>query len=170
MSRKITVVLLLIYSAVLVWVLILKLGVEFSYMDTRSVNFTPFRELRAFGFKSNILEILLNVVIFIPMGLYSGALFKNWGLIKHVLVFLVISLCIESLQYALAIGAFDITDLITNTLGGILGWVLFKLIKKIMGSQVKAQKVINALAGIGTFAVLLILVLLKLDLLPIKYR
>ncbi len=39
-----------------------------------------------------------------------------------------------------------------------------------MGSQVKAQKVINTLAGIGTFAVLLILVLLKLDLLPIKYR
>jgi glycopeptide antibiotics resistance protein len=170
MTRKITVVLLLIYLAVLVWVLILKLGVEFSYMETRSVNFTPFRELIAFGFKSDILEILLNVLIFIPMGLYSGALFKNWVLIKHALVFLVISLFIESLQYVLAIGAFDITDLITNTFGGVLGWLLYKMIKKIVSSQVKAQKVINALAGIGTFAVLLILVLLKLDLLPIKYR
>jgi glycopeptide antibiotics resistance protein len=39
----------------------------------------------------------------------------------------------------LAVGAFDITDTITNTLGGIIGLMIFKAIGKVFNNSVKAQ-------------------------------
>jgi glycopeptide antibiotics resistance protein len=38
-----------------------------------------------------------------------------------------ISLAIEVMQYIMAVGAADIDDLILNTLGGILGFLILKI-------------------------------------------
>jgi glycopeptide antibiotics resistance protein len=70
----------------------------------------------------------------------------------------------------LRVGAFDITDIINNTLGGIIGFLIFKAIEKVFNNIVKAQKFINITAAIGTVLMILLLFLLKMDMLPIKYR
>ena len=44
---------------------------------------------------------------------------------KNLLFFFSISLIIEGLQFVFRLGAFDITDTITNTLGGVIGLMLF---------------------------------------------
>ena len=62
---------------------------------------------------------------------------------------------IEALQYIFSLGASDVTDIITNTSGGIIGWILFKAIEKLFNNNVRAQKFINIIAATGTVLIIL---------------
>jgi glycopeptide antibiotics resistance protein len=93
-------------------------------------------------------EIIMNVIIFVPYGVYISMLKENWNILKRTAPIFLTSLAYESLQYILSIGASDITDLIGNTLGGISGVVLFWLLSKVLKDN--TIKVINILALIGT--------------------
>jgi glycopeptide antibiotics resistance protein len=164
-SNRLTTLLFIIYLIALSWILLLKLSVRFSYMGNRSVNLIPFRE-------SLILnsENILNVVIFIPLGIYAGILFERWIFGKKLLFIFLLSLLVEGLQYILRLGAFDVTDIITNTLGGIIGLIIFKGLEKAFNNSVKAQKFINKIAATGTVLMILLLVLLKMNMLPVRYQ
>ena len=76
----------------------------------------------------------------------------------------------EALQFILRAGAFDITDIITNTLGGIIGLMIFEAIEKVFNNSVKAQKFINIIAAIGTVLMISLLLLLKMNMLPVRYQ
>jgi glycopeptide antibiotics resistance protein len=167
---RLTKTLFTIYLLSLLWILLLKLGVRFSYMESRSINFIPFREFVLYNSKGDLAEIILNVVIFIPLGIYVGLLFFRWSFVKKLIFFLLISLMFEVLQFALSIGAFDITDLITNTFGGMIGLLLFKAIEVLFKNPVKAQKFINIVAAVSSVVMLLFLLFLKLNLLPVRYQ
>ncbi|MEB2779941.1 VanZ family protein [Algoriphagus sp. C2-6-M1] len=162
---RLTKTLLLIYLIVLGWIILLKLGVQFSYMEERKINLIPF----ANGYYS-IMETILNVVIFIPLGIYGGVLFRNKAFAIKLFFFFLISLMLEGLQYAFRFGTFDITDLLTNTSGGIIGYLLFWILQKFIMKPLKAQKYINVVGAIGTFLIVSLLVLLKLNMLPIRYQ
>jgi glycopeptide antibiotics resistance protein len=167
---RLTKTLFIIYLLSLFWILLLKLGVRFSYMETRSINFIPFREAVLYNSKGDLAEVMLNVVIFIPLGIYAGLLFRQWNFGKKLLLFFGISLMFEVLQFILRIGAFDITDLLTNTFGGIIGLLLFYAIEKLFNNQVKTQRFINIVASVTTAVMLSLLLLLKLNLLPVRYQ
>jgi len=132
-------------------------------MENRKVNLIPFSE-------PSIGEIIMNAVIFVPLGIYAGILFKRWTLGKNILFFFLTSLIIEGLQFILRVGAFDITDIITNTLGGIIGLTIFKAIEKAFNNSVKAQKFINIISVVGTGLMVLLLLLLKMNMLPVRYQ
>lgn len=159
-----------IYLLVIAWILLFKLGVRFSYMETRSMNLIPFKEPLILNGEPDFGEVILNVIIFVPLGIYTGILFAKWVFRKKLLFFFLSSFLVEALQFILAIGAFDSTDILTNTLGGLIGLYLFKIVEIGFGNKLRAQKFVNLIAGIGTAAILLLLVLLKLDMLPIRYR
>ncbi len=169
MKNRVTAVLFVVYMVVLFWILLFKLGVQFSYMGKRSVNLIPFREAILYG-KVDITEIILNVVIFVPLGIYAGVLYKQWRMGAKLLFVFLVSCMFEAIQFIFSIGAFDITDIITNTSGGMIGLILFGAIEKLAGDNVKAHRFINVIAGLGTAFVVSLLVLLKLDMLPVKYR
>jgi len=169
-TNRVTVTLLIVYLIALYWILILKLGVRFSYMEKRSVNLVPFTDPLFANGKIDISEIILNVVIFVPLGIYAGVLFKRWNFAKKLFIFFLVSLIVEALQFILAVGAFDITDIITNTSGGIIGLLIFKAIEKVFDSIVKAQKFINIIAATATVLIIVLLLLLKLNMLPIRYQ
>ena len=169
-ANKLTNVLFIIYLIALLWILVFKLGVRFSYMENRSVNLIPFNKPLILNGRIDFGEMILNAVIFIPLGMYAGVLLERWSFVKKVFLFFLISLLIEGLQFILRVGAFDITDIITNTLGGIIGLLIFKAIEKIFKNNLKAQKFINIIAAIGTFLMTLLLLLLKLDMLPVRYK
>ena len=164
-TNTLTTILFIIYLIALCWILLFKLGVRFSYMGKRSINFVPFSEPQILNS-----ENILNVVIFVPLGIYGGILFERWISGKKLLFFFLFSSIIEGLQYVLRIGAFDVTDIITNTLGGIIGLIIFKLIYKAFDSSVKTQKFINVIAAAGTALMILLLVLLKMNMLPVRYQ
>jgi glycopeptide antibiotics resistance protein len=46
-------------------------------MANRSVNLIPFREALLLHGKLDFGELIMNVVIFVPLGIYAGILFKR---------------------------------------------------------------------------------------------
>lgn len=160
-----TKVLLIIYLLVMFWIILLKLGVQFSYLEKRSVNLVPFVTLYL-----SKLEVLMNVVIFIPLGTYAATLGKEWAFGIHIFCFFLLSFFLESIQYIFRIGTFDVTDLITNTVGAWMGYLFFQILQQILKDSAKTQQIVNWIGSIGTFIMIVILILLKLNLLPIRYQ
>lgn len=169
-TNRLTIVLFIIYLIALTWILLFKLGVRFSYMRNMRVSLIPFREFLFLHGRMNAGDIISNVVIFVPLGIYAAVLFERWIFWKKLFFIFLISFLVEALQFILAIGAFDITDIITNTAGGIIGIMIFKAIEKAFNNSVNAQKFINWIAAIGTVTMIILLLLLKMDMLPIRYR
>lgn len=169
-ANRLTIALLAIYLIVLIWILVFKLGVRFSYAGNRSVNLVPFSKPSISKGRVDLSEIILNVVVFLPLGIYVGILFRTWTFLKKLFLFFLLSLIVEGLQFVLAVGAFDITDVITNTSGGILGLMIFKAIEKTFNNSIKAQKFLNIVAAVGTVLMVALLVLLKMNMLPIRYQ
>lgn len=95
------------------------------------LNLVPFiwvKETYAMGFRKMIQQLLLNIAMFVPLGLFWAAAFpslrKWWRVMCGVLLF---ALCIETVQYFIGRSA-DVDDLIMNTVGGVIGYGLFKLL------------------------------------------
>lgn len=169
-ADNLTGALLLIYLGALLWIVLLKLGVHFSYMTERKVNLVPFSAPLRFNGQIDYGEMILNVLIFIPLGVYAGMLFKQLTFFKNIFMCFLVSLACEGLQFILIVGAFDITDIINNTLGGMIGFLMFKSIESMLKNSAKAQKVVNIVALIGTVVMVSFLLLLKMDMLPIRYQ
>jgi glycopeptide antibiotics resistance protein len=132
-------------------------------MASRRVNLIPFSN-------ADVAEMISNAVIFVPLGIYAGVLLKSWSFGKKLLFVFIISLIIEALQFALAVGAFDITDIVNNTAGGLIGLTIFGGIEKMFKNTVRTQRFINVFAAIGTVLMITFLFLLKMNLLPIRYQ
>lgn len=105
-------------------------------IDINKINIIPFKILvetyQEIFINNNInyfiISFLGNIIMFIPIGLLLPILFKTSDLII-ILSGFCFSLFIEINQLFL-IRSTDIDDLIFNTLGVILGLVIFKILKK----------------------------------------
>ena len=74
------------------------------------------------------MNLLGNVAAFVPFGFILPMLKRSnrkWYVV--VLISLLFSLCIEAVQLVTRRGSFDVDDLMLNTLGGFLGYLLFLL-------------------------------------------
>lgn len=163
-STQSTSALFAIYLIALFWIIVLKFNIPFSYMGgQRSINLIPFNEPLILNGKADFGELILNVLIFVPLGLYAGILFEKWNFAKKVGLFSSISLLLEVSQYMLGIGAFDITDIINNTFGGVIGLLIYKGIEKTFKNRLKAQTFVNILALAGTIFIFSFLLFLKIS-------
>jgi glycopeptide antibiotics resistance protein len=119
-------VLLTGYLVILAWLVLFKFSLHFDavlHYDKRSLNFVPFS--RASGSPG---ESVGNVLVFVPFGLLLSVNFKWMGFWPKLLIVLGASIAAETIQYIFAIGATDITDVTTNTLGGLIGIAGYDLI------------------------------------------
>ena len=148
-QRNLTRILFAVYFLILVWILLFKMSFSLDelYKD-RSINLIPFMGSVVVNGRIYINEIIDNILVFIPLGIYICMLKEDWPILRKISVGFFISLGIEVLQFILAIGATDITDLIGNTLGGIIGIGVFYLFSKLFKN--KTNKIINTLALIAT--------------------
>ena len=125
---------------------------------SRSINLIPFNDL--FNGIVNRLDLIGNIILFFPFGiLYNIKRKKSY--LNNFIVFLISSFSFEILQYILRIGASDITDIILNVLGGLLGVVFYNIFTKILKKET-ADKIIIVLTTILMIIVISILLLLKL--------
>ncbi len=157
-SKELTVVLLIIYLAVLSWIILFKMQFNISLlknMNFRNVNLVPFSDSLVVNGKIDVSEIILNIAVFIPFGVYMAMIFTKWGFLKKTAPIFGVSLLYEILQYVFAVGASDITDLLGNTLGGIIGIALYYILQKMF--KEKTLKILNVLAAFGTVVVVLFL-------------
>ncbi len=163
-SKRLTLALFVIYIAALVWIIVFKFGIDVRYTEQRDeFNLIPYQRPLVLNGKISYGEILLNVLIFIPFGLYLAALFEKWGILKALAFFILSSFVLEATQYILAIGAFDVTDIINNTLGGCLGWLAFRGFRHLLGSPIQARRLLNLFALIGIVVLAGLILYLKIN-------
>lgn len=88
--------------------------------------FIQYRE--QLGFKSFAINIIGNVLAFVPFGFLLPQLkkiYRNLFIITFLTI--IVSLSAELIQLVFKVGAFDVDDIMLNTLGGIIGYVLYVL-------------------------------------------
>ena len=98
-----------------------------------TANLQPFSTIRLFSSKRVSTEYSYkniggNIIGFVPLGIFLPLLFSFLRRFARltVTVFLV-SLLFETTQLVAGIGVFDVDDLILNTAGGMLGYMLFAI-------------------------------------------
>lgn len=160
-SKKITLSLLIMYLLVLTWIIVFKLQFSFSGLPAiRNINLIPFGESVIVNGKISFTELIKNVIVFIPFGILISVLRDKETFIKKIIPIVLTSLLFEVLQFIFGIGASDITDVINNSLGGVIGIAIAFGISKIFKNSWK--KIINIVSII--FAVILVLFILILVL------
>ena len=66
-------------------------------------------------------EMLMNVLLFVPPGLFLPFVFKSRSVPRSVLAAFLLSAFVETAQYFFGLGMAEADDLITNTLGAFIG-------------------------------------------------
>lgn len=152
-EKKVTFILLGIYLILLTWIILFKTQFSISQIGhIRSLNLIPFGASVIVNGKLDFDEIVNNAIVFIPVGVYMGMLFPEWSFVRKLCPAAGLSLAYEVLQFILALGATDITDLITNTFGGVIGLLVFAALSEILGER--TNKILHILAGICTVLVI----------------
>ena len=100
-------------------------------------NLIPFHEIRRFliyrrqlGAAAVALNLVGNVLAFVPFGAFLPLLVKRVrSLGKTVLLGFEFSLLVEILQLFSKVGSFDVDDILLNTTGVLIGYLLFDRIR-----------------------------------------
>ena len=127
-----------LFASYIIAVLIITLLVRTYDVEVRTL-LNPFTKYELLGkgfakdgwkcFSKNehiVTEILLNILLFVPLGFLIPALqksFRRWW--KVLLLGLGFSLFIECAQLVLHMGCFDTADLVHNTLGAGIGYFVY---------------------------------------------
>jgi glycopeptide antibiotics resistance protein len=154
-----------VYLLFLLWLVLFKFSSHpFSVLadyHTRSLNFIPFAATSA----ANFYQIIENFVFFIPLGLLLDVNFKSTNFWRKLAYISAFSIAVEITQYIYAIGATDITDVITNSLGGLAGLTLYRAGNKYIGSK-KLDRFIVVVGAV----LLLVFILLRTLVFRVKYH
>ena len=120
------------YSTILIWELFL--GKYRSYGGPRRYNLAPLKTIVGYienykGYGASILVINLagNIVAFMPLGFLLPLVFKRTDrLVVITGITLLTSITAEICQYIFNVGGLDIDDVLLNTLGGGLGYLIYR--------------------------------------------
>ena len=126
-----------------------------------SNNFLPFREIFRYSIGSRLFikNVLGNITLFLPFGLFTSYYLdiKKPNLI--IILTLIASLSIEVVQMTIG-RVFDVDDIILNLVGGILGYYIYALLRKIGDFLPKFMKselflnIISAIILVGVIALI----------------
>ena len=136
-SRGILLLAFAVYLVLLAWVVLFKLEVPWIGAAAglqRPIKLVPFVPSGDAG-ASTPAEMLINLVLFVPFGLFVGALAPTWAWWRAGIAALATSLALETVQHLLSTGSFDTTDLIVNTAGALVGWVIFLVVRRTSGAR-----------------------------------
>lgn len=124
-------------------------------------NFIPFKEILRYSITSRLFlkNVIGNMVMFLPFGFFISYYLENKKPYLTVLLTLIASIAIESVQ--LAIGrVFDVDDILLNLCGGMLGYLLYYILYRIsekVPSVFKSDWFLNGLSIIILLCILLLL-------------
>lgn len=111
-------------------------------------NFIPFKEIIRFlnyrmqlGTRAVLINLVGNIGAFIPFGLFVPIIsikLRKPG--KVILLGMLLSIAVEFIQLVTRVGCCDVDDVILNTLGTIIGYLLFYIChtiwRKIYGEKI----------------------------------
>ena len=144
-KRLISLAMLLCYTAVVISVTLFRAELAL-YPNTHL--FRAWREawntfsVRSWG------NLLLNIAMFVPLGVLIHLSFPKCRGIRTVLVVIGATVLLETVQIFGSRGVFDVDDLFANVLGGLMGWCLLMAVLSAKGRK--------WFAGIGYFLLAMI--------------
>jgi glycopeptide antibiotics resistance protein len=112
-------------------------------------NLQFFKEIERFiqyrerlGFESFIVNIIGNILAFAPFGFLLPLIHKRYrSFFRIMFLSILFSLTVEVIQLYLKVGIFDVDDLLLNTVGGLLGYIIFSICHVFYRSMSYKQKV-----------------------------
>lgn len=105
-----------------------------------SVNVVPFQNIRGYLAPETSTKVMFynlfgNILLFIPYGFMLPFLFKSRIILFDVFYSAaLLSLSFELFQLITRTGQFDVDDIILNTTGGLLGYLLLRLYENVLDS------------------------------------
>ena len=133
-SRTVAGILFLIYFFVLFYFLFFSEEMGRTYSErVYHYNLVPFKEIGRFiryrnvlGRKAVVLNLVGNVVAFMPFGAFLPIFsVRCRRILCTVWYSFELSLVVELLQLIFKVGSFDVDDLLLNTVGGMLGFLVY---------------------------------------------
>lgn len=135
-SRKHKTILKILFAAYLV-LLIYFLFFSDNRTGINTTNWELFAEIRRDisnirGNGKNLLTAVINlfgnILAFMPLGFFLPALFGKWqNWLVVVAESYLLSLLVEEVQFISHTGVFDVDDIFLNTLGGLFGYIGYRL-------------------------------------------
>lgn len=158
-NRKVVIYKEILSLIFVVYILCLYHILTYQNVGYAGINLVPFKEMfrYAFGSYKFMKNIVGNIVIFLPLGFFASYYLNTKKWFSPVLITLIISLCAEGIQYYIG-RVFDVDDIILNTFGGFLGYLLFVAISAIKGRLPKFMRS----DGFMNFLVILIIIIIIL--------
>lgn len=133
------------YVLFVVWQILFKYSTPLQLFGNReyfrSVNIIPFNDIINGNF--NKLDIVGNVILFIPLGIYLNIINPTSKISNNIYIIIGTSLGFECIQYILGLGATDTTDIITNSVGGLIGIGIYAVIEKLFKNKVKVKNFVT---------------------------
>lgn len=141
-------ILFIIYLVMMVYFLFFCERLGRTPSDTYHYNLKPFTEIKRYisyideiGYFGVGLNLFGNVVCFMPLGFVLPILsHRKWGIFRITLVSFLASFLVEATQLVTKLGSCDVDDIIMNTLGGLLGYILFLICNKMYHSTTKKKR------------------------------
>lgn len=133
MLKKFYKIIIIPYTLYLLYLMFLGMG-RFQYEDNL-IRVEPVLSTVQFihnsiGWKDIVIIVLGNIIMFIPFG-FLGWIFPQLKDLKILLYTFVSSIVIvEALQYFTRMGIFEVDDILLNTFGVYLGWLLCRFLEK----------------------------------------
>ena len=121
--RTLGKILFILYIIFLVYFLFLSdwYGRE-GVMDEYHYNLELFKEIKRF---IKYRHQLGNILIFMPVGYFSAMAGKRRSFFKTLFWSFCLTFCVELMQLITKVGCFDVDDILLNTIGGVLGYIVF---------------------------------------------
>lgn len=98
-----------------------------------SNNFIPFREIFRYDIGSRLFlkNILGNIILFVPFGLFSSYYLKLEK--PYIIMLLTFITCFSIELVQMSIGrVFDVDDILLNIVGGLIGFYIYRFVQKLL--------------------------------------
>lgn len=132
------------YILAMTWIILFKsvMPSEFySIVGSRKINLIPFVDIIV-GKPYSMFEIIGNAIIFIPFGIFTSMILKDTSISSRIMLGAALSVTYELIQFVLAIGVTDITDVILNTLGAAIGIAALSVMRALIKSEFDLRKTV----------------------------
>jgi glycopeptide antibiotics resistance protein len=138
LAKEIGMMLLFLYCCLLILLVSpmafqggwLTLGRWREFLNPQYINLTPLQTILRYtpGSDAFYINIVGNILLFIPVGLYAACLLEKPSWWKATLAVAFFSAAIEMSQL-LSFRVTDVDDVILNTLGGFLGYIIYLMLR-----------------------------------------
>lgn len=124
--------LFVLYVAFIIYFLIFSDWYGRAGMQEYRYNLELFKEIRRFweyrdkvGWFAMFTNLFGNVLIFVPFGFFMPMASKYRSFFSTLFYSFGLTLCVETFQLITKVGSFDVDDLLLNTIGGVVGYIVF---------------------------------------------